>query len=59
MDHNEIKQVFINVVNNALQAMPQGGELRIRLEQAGENDIVAAVADTGVGIAPGALEPDL
>jgi signal transduction histidine kinase len=52
IDHNEIKQVFINVVNNALQAMPQGGELRIRLEQAGENDIVAAVADTGVGIAP-------
>jgi signal transduction histidine kinase len=52
IDHNEIKQVFINVVNNALQAMPHGGELRIRLEQAGENEIVAAVADTGVGIAP-------
>jgi len=51
MDHNEIKQVFINIVNNALQAMPQGGNLRISLASAGEREAVVEFADTGVGIA--------
>jgi len=51
MDHNEIKQVFINIANNALQAMPEGGELRIRLDSARENDIIVEFSDTGVGIA--------
>ena len=31
MDSNEMKQVFINIINNALQAMPDGGGLRIQL----------------------------
>lgn len=52
MDHNEMKQVFINIVNNALQAMPQGGELRVRLGSEGEQDAVVELRDTGVGIAP-------
>ncbi|MGE5174463.1 MAG: ATP-binding protein [Betaproteobacteria bacterium] len=52
MDYNEIKQVFINIVSNALQAMPQGGELRVGLSAAGENDVVAEFSDTGAGIAP-------
>jgi two-component system, sporulation sensor kinase E len=52
MDHNEIKQVFINIVNNALQAMPHGGELRIGLRAVGEGAIVAQFSDTGTGIAP-------
>ena len=51
MDHNEMKQVFINIVNNAIQAMPNGGELRIRLDKAHDHEIVAEIADTGVGIA--------
>jgi signal transduction histidine kinase len=52
MDHNEIKQVFINIAYNALQAMSSGGELRIRLEAAGEQEAMVEFADTGVGIAP-------
>jgi signal transduction histidine kinase/HAMP domain-containing protein len=52
MDHNEIKQVFINIANNALQAMPEGGELRIRLDTARENDVIVVFSDTGAGIAP-------
>jgi signal transduction histidine kinase len=51
MDHNEMKQVFINIVNNAFQAMPQGGDLRIRLAGAGDHQIVVEFADTGSGIA--------
>jgi len=51
MDHNEMKQVFINIVNNAIQAMPQGGELRIRLGGSGDHQIVVEFTDTGCGIA--------
>jgi two-component system NtrC family sensor kinase len=52
MDQNEMKQVFINIVNNALQAMPQGGELRIRLDRVNDRELVVEFSDTGTGIAP-------
>lgn len=46
-----LQQVFINIILNALDAMPQGGTLRIRLS---EDDGMARVriADTGTGIRP-------
>ncbi len=50
MDPNEIKQVFINIVNNALQAMPQGGELTIRANVDRQGEAVIEFSDTGVGI---------
>lgn len=50
MDHNEMKQVFINIVNNALQAMPQGGHLSIRLDGDQEDGAAVEISDTGVGI---------
>ena len=31
-DHNQLKQVFHNIVINALEAMPHGGELTVRTE---------------------------
>jgi signal transduction histidine kinase len=52
IDQNEIKQVFINIVNNALQAMPQGGSLHIRLGAEAGREAVIEFEDTGVGIAP-------
>jgi len=52
MDHNEMKQVFINIANNALQAMPQGGELRVKADVAHENEVVVVFSDSGIGIAP-------
>ncbi len=52
MDHNAIKQVFINIVNNALQAMPRGGELSIRLDASRGDDVMVEFSDSGVGIAP-------
>ena len=56
MDPNEMKQVFINIINNALQAMPQGGDLRIRLNPIGEREAMIEFADTGVGISPENLQ---
>ena len=54
---SELKQVFMNLVSNAIQAMPHGGCMRVRLtETAGWRGRPAGVrvfiSDTGVGIAP-------
>jgi PAS domain S-box-containing protein len=46
-----LQQVFINIILNALDAMPQGGELRIRLSPEGEAAVVR-ISDTGTGIKP-------
>ncbi len=49
IDVNQIKQVFINLMNNAIQAMPNGGILTIQSFVQQEHLIVQFV-DTGVGI---------
>jgi PAS domain S-box-containing protein len=52
----EMKQVFMNLVGNAIQAMPQGGRLRVSIGPAPNNaspaGIRIAVTDTGVGVQP-------
>jgi signal transduction histidine kinase len=53
MDSNQMKQVLLNLVHNALQAMPRGGEMLISTQSAsrgGRDWIKASVCDTGVGI---------
>lgn len=53
MDSNQMKQVLLNLVHNALQAMPGGGEMKIRTRAAvrsGRDWVVVSVQDTGVGI---------
>lgn len=50
IDGNEMKQVFINIINNALHAMPDGGKLFIRVNANGD-DVSISFEDTGVGIA--------
>lgn len=50
-DRGRISQVLLNLLRNGLQAMPAGGELRVRVARVGEQ-VELAVADTGVGIAP-------
>ena len=46
-----LQQVFINIILNALDAMPDGGDLRISLAHDGETEIVR-ISDTGTGIKP-------
>ena len=53
----ELKQVFLNIIGNAVQAMPNGGRLRIRLSQSsdrsdGRAGIRVSVYDNGIGIRP-------
>src|SRR5437763_10330693 len=55
-DADRLQQVFINLVNNALDAMPAGGELRVATSFAdgdGDDDgarVVVEFADTGTGM---------
>jgi two-component system NtrC family sensor kinase len=55
LDANQIKQVFLNIITNAIQAMPQGGELEVvtsyRPRAIDGTDCVAVeFRDTGTGI---------
>lgn len=50
IDKEQIKQAFINVIFNAVQAMPDGGRLRISTGKDERNFIKAVFEDTGVGI---------
>ncbi len=59
IDHNKMKQVFLNIVINAIQAMPGGGRLLIGLEkqfsyeaEPPQEMIKIHFQDTGKGIKP-------
>jgi signal transduction histidine kinase len=45
-----LKRVLINLVTNAMQAMPQGGKLTLKSQVNREGQVSVTVEDTGVGI---------
>jgi PAS domain S-box-containing protein len=54
---NELKQVFLNVIGNAIESMTDGGRLRVRIaeradEPAGRHGTTVSICDTGSGIDP-------
>jgi PAS domain S-box-containing protein len=54
----ELRQVMMNLINNAIQAMPNSGQLRVHVFESTDSSsnvhgIAVCVTDTGVGIGPG------
>lgn len=51
-DINRLKQIFINLVMNAFQAMEQGGTLHVSTSMPDDRSVRIEIADTGEGIPP-------
>lgn len=50
-DPEQVRRAVFNLLKNGVQAMQQGGRLRVRARREGE-EVVVEVADTGPGMAP-------
>ena len=57
-DPQLIKRVLINLITNAVQAMPNGGELTLRAETSNQGKVQITVKDTGTGI-PEEIKPKI
>lgn len=49
-DANQLKQVYINMLQNAVDAMPRGGQVSVELSEAAEGNYMVRIADQGCGI---------
>ncbi len=55
-DPAQLRQIFWNLARNAMQAMPNGGKLRIGLERIPNNRVRISIEDTGKGMSPEQVE---
>jgi signal transduction histidine kinase len=55
-DSTQLKQVFWNLARNSINAMPDKGELTIKLETIPNNRVQIVFEDTGVGMSPEQVE---
>ncbi len=52
VDGPQIQEVFLNIILNAIDAMPNGGELRVISTLKNDQSVQIRFADTGSGISP-------
>jgi two-component system, sporulation sensor kinase E len=55
LDEKYLKQALMNIIKNAIAAMPDGGTLRVSSERRGD-DVQLDIADTGVGMSDDVAE---
>jgi PAS domain S-box-containing protein len=55
-DENRMKQVFINLIKNAIEAMPNGGRITVSVSALQDGFVRIRIADTGSGIPPSVIE---
>lgn len=55
-DPTQLKQIFWNLARNAIQAMPDGGQLRVGLGIIPNNRIRIIFKDSGIGMSPDQVE---
>ena len=49
-EENQLKQVFINVLKNAIEAMPKGGQIRVEVARNEDKEVCVTIMDEGIGI---------
>jgi PAS domain S-box-containing protein len=49
-EENQLKQVFLNLLKNAIEAMPTGGNIDVKVKGNGEGKISIQIIDQGIGI---------
>ncbi len=57
-EKNQLKQVFLNILKNAIESMPSGGEIDISLRKEADDVCMISIKDQGCGI-PEELLPRL
>lgn len=55
-DKAQLKQLFLNLFLNSLQAMAEGGELKLEVRSTDNQNVLVAVSDTGEGIPEESLD---
>ncbi|MDQ1147489.1 signal transduction histidine kinase [Bacillus sp. SORGH_AS 510] len=49
-DSNQLKQVFLNLIKNAIEAMPDGGRIKIKVKVVEKQKMYISIQDEGCGI---------
>src|SRR5699024_290136 len=49
-EENQLKQVLIDLLKNAIEAMPAGGEVKLEAKESDDGHVLIRIIDQGCGI---------